>query len=104
MYTIGEFSRITSVTVKALRHYHSKGVLEPSYVSDDTSYRYYSEADVEKLRVVTALKLMDFNLADIKHLLTELSDETDLTAILTDRQSIIADKIQRLNLASSAID
>ena len=32
MFTIGEFSKISGLTVKALRFYHEEGVLIPSFV------------------------------------------------------------------------
>ena len=32
MFTIGEFSKITGLTIKALRLYHEKGILEPHVV------------------------------------------------------------------------
>lgn len=48
MYTIGEFSRITGLTVKALRLYHETGLLVPFTVDEDSKYRYYSRENIEK--------------------------------------------------------
>jgi len=43
MFSIGEFSKITGWTVKTLRFYHEQGVLAPSYIDEETGYRYYDE-------------------------------------------------------------
>jgi len=42
MFSIGEFSRITGLSIKALRLYHEKGILVPGRVDDATGYRYYN--------------------------------------------------------------
>ena len=39
MFSIGEFSKITGLTVKTLRFYHEQGVLKPSCIDDQTGYR-----------------------------------------------------------------
>jgi hypothetical protein len=38
--TVGDFSRITHLSVKTLRHYHQVGLLEPVAVNPDTGSRY----------------------------------------------------------------
>src|SRR3989441_12799848 len=69
VFTIGEFSRITGLTVKTLRFYHEEGLLEPTSVDDQTGYRYYDASLVELARTIAFLKSLDFSLAEIKELL-----------------------------------
>ena len=42
-FSIGEFSRITSFSIKSLRLYHEKEILIPSEVDEFTGYRYYNK-------------------------------------------------------------
>ena len=42
LLTIGEFSKMTYLSVKALRHYHDVGLLEPALVDPATGYRHYA--------------------------------------------------------------
>jgi DNA-binding transcriptional MerR regulator len=56
MFSIGEFSRITALTIKTLRFYHQEGVLVPSHVDPASGYRYYDENDLETARVITYLR------------------------------------------------
>ena len=37
---IGRFSRLTGLTVKALRHYSELGLLRPASIDPDTGYRF----------------------------------------------------------------
>jgi hypothetical protein len=39
--TIGEFSRMTHLSVKALRHYRDAGVLAPAAIDPHSGYRGY---------------------------------------------------------------
>ena len=40
--SIGDFSRITHLSVKTLRRYHEAGLLQPAEVDPHTGYRYYA--------------------------------------------------------------
>ena len=53
MFSIGEFSKITGLTIKTLRFYHEKGILVPAWIDEQTGYRHYGNQQFEKARVVT---------------------------------------------------
>jgi DNA-binding transcriptional MerR regulator len=75
MFSIGQFSRITGLTIKTIRLYHEKGVLKPAWIDEETGYRYFDQTDVERARVVRHLRDLDFPLAEIRELLA--ADEAD---------------------------
>jgi DNA-binding transcriptional MerR regulator/effector-binding domain-containing protein len=56
MLTIGDFSRMTHLSVKALRHYHDVGVLEPAAVDPFTGYRSYDTSQVGSAQVIRRLR------------------------------------------------
>lgn len=41
MFKIGDFSKMSKVTIKALRYYEKEGLIIPSYIDEFTGYRYY---------------------------------------------------------------
>ena len=92
-YSIGEFSRVTGLSVKTLRFYHEKGLLLPSSVDDATGYRFYDAGKVEKARVILRLREMEFSLEDIAAVLGQCDDEADilggrgLRTVLSDPQA-----------------
>ena len=52
LLTIGEFSRMTHLSVKALRHYDDVGLLSPAQVDSSSSYRRYATGQVPIARVI----------------------------------------------------
>jgi len=81
-FTIGEFSRITGLSIKALRLYHEKGILIPGHIDPGTNYRYYDDANVDKAKIIVYLRDMEFALADIKDILSNYNDEANLVDAL----------------------
>src|SRR6266511_4168157 len=69
MFRIGDFSKLTRVSVKALRFYDEVGLLKPTYVDRDTGYRYYSATLLPRLNRILAFKELGLSLAEIIHLL-----------------------------------
>ena len=65
MYTIGEFSRATALTIKTLRFYHEQGLLDPTHVDSETGYRYYDVSKIETARIITYLRSLDLTLEEI---------------------------------------
>jgi DNA-binding transcriptional MerR regulator len=68
--TVGDFSRITHLSVKTLRHYHQVGLLEPAQVNPDTGYRYYSDQQIPAAQVIRRLRDLEMPVADVKAVLT----------------------------------
>ena len=67
--TIGEFSRITHLSVKTLRHYHRVGLLEPSSVNEATGYRYYGAAQVQAAHTIRRLRALEMPIDDVRAVL-----------------------------------
>ena len=71
MLKIGDFSKLSQVSVKALRYYDEVGLLTPVQVDDFTGYRYYSASQLPRLNRILALKELGFSLEQIAHLLKD---------------------------------
>jgi len=65
---VGELARRTGLTVRTLHHYDEIGLLKPAGRSD-TGYRLYSQADVQRLHGIQALRHLGLPLGDIADLL-----------------------------------
>ena len=63
--SIGDFSRMTFVSVKALRHYHEVGLLAPAWVDPDSGYRRYSIEQVPVAQVIRRLRDLGMPLEEI---------------------------------------
>lgn len=69
LLTVGEFSRLTHLTVKALHHYHESGVLRPVQVDTTTGYRYYSPHQLADAQLVRRLRQVRMPLAEVRAVL-----------------------------------
>lgn len=103
-FSIGEFSNITSLTIKTLRLYHEKDILIPAQVDEFTGYRYYDNKNYETAKVIKILKDYDFSLAEIKSILDECDDESEIILQLQEKQQAIKEKINRYKEISDSIE
>lgn len=71
MFRIGDFSRLSFVTVKTLRYYDEIGLLKPVKVDQFTGYRYYSATQLPRLNYIIALKESGLTLDEIKTLVND---------------------------------
>jgi DNA-binding transcriptional MerR regulator len=67
--TIGEFSKRSRLSAKALRLYDELGLLLPAEVDAKSGYRLYGPAQIEPARLISALRQLGFPLTDIKEVL-----------------------------------
>src|SRR4029077_480471 len=86
--TIGDFSRVTFLSVKTLRYYHRAGLLEPADVDPVTGYRRYTSAQIPTAQVIRRFRELDMPLDDIGRVL-RASDQTT-------RSQLIAAHLARL--------
>lgn len=71
MFKIGDFSKLSLVSIKALRYYDELGLLRPMKVDEFTGYRYYSASQLTRLNRILALKDMGLSLDQIRKLLDQ---------------------------------
>jgi len=68
--SIGDFAVMTSLSRKALRHYHDVGILEPTHIDPSTGYRFYDTSQVDHAHIIRRFRSLDMSIPDIKALLS----------------------------------
>jgi DNA-binding transcriptional MerR regulator len=93
--TIGDFSRVTFLSVKSLRYYHQVGLLEPADVDPVSGYRRYTSAQIPIAQVIRRFRDLDMPLDAIARVLRAPDQAT--------RSQLIAAHLARLepNLAET---
>ena len=66
---IGHFSKMTRLSVKALRHYDDLGLLVPAVVDPSSGYRYYTYGQANRAEAIRVLRSLDMPLEDVREAL-----------------------------------
>lgn len=106
MLKIGEFSKLSRVSVRMLHHYDEVGLLAPSEVDPMTGYRYYSERQLIAAGRIAALRALGFGLSETRELLRIYDDHAALDAHLAAQrarlEALAAGTAQKLRLLDTA--
>ncbi|MEM9003685.1 MAG: MerR family transcriptional regulator [Cyanobacteria bacterium P01_F01_bin.86] len=107
MLKIGDFSRLSRVSVRALRLYDQMGLLKPAQVDSFTGYRYYSAEQLSRLNQIVAFKDLGFSLEQITQLLNDQIPPAQIRGMLRLRQAevqqLIEDEERRLQLIEARL-
>jgi DNA-binding transcriptional MerR regulator len=99
-FTVGDLSRLTGVTVRALHHYDEIGLVRPSQRSA-AGYRLYGEHDVLRLQQVLVLRELGVPLDEIA---AAIDEATDRAALLRKHREALLEKRGRIDAMVAAVD
>lgn len=68
-YNIGEVSKISGLSIKALRYYDKTGILVPSGRDEINNYRYYLEEQILQALTIQEMRLRGFSIDEMKKIL-----------------------------------
>lgn len=71
MLKIGEFSKLSHLTIKALRFYEKEGLLIPATIDKWTGYRLYETYQLEDAAKIKSYRQLDLSIDEIKTILAE---------------------------------
>jgi len=100
MTRIGDFSRLSRVSIKTLRYYDEMGLFEPVEVDRFTGYRFYSVSQLPRLNRILALRDLGLSLEQVAQVLDEGVSPEQLRGMLrlkrAELQQHIAEEQERL--------
>ena len=98
MLKIGDFSKLSKISIYMLRHYDKLGLLVPAHIDEDSGYRYYEEKQLTIANRIQALKAMGLGLNEIKDVIYQYRDNQSLADFLkieTAKKRKLAEELQR---------
>lgn len=108
MLKIGDFSKLSPISIRMLRHYDEIGLLRPVKIDPESGYRYYSENQLPVAGRITALKDMGFGLSSIGEMLDSYTQQDILERrLLLKRSELLEQSRQtayRLRLLDTALE
>ena len=94
MIKIGNFARISQVSVKTLRYYDEIGLLRPAHIDPFTGYRFYTIEQLPRLNRILALKELGFSLEQITQVMDKGLSAAELRGILRLKQAELQLRLQ----------
>jgi DNA-binding transcriptional MerR regulator len=86
--SIGDFSVMTRLSKKALRHYHSLGLLEPAHIDAHSGYRFYDTDQVDRAHIIRRFRYLGMSIPDLQAVLS--------TGDVDERNEIITAHLKRM--------
>ena len=109
MFKIGEFSKLTQVSIRMLRYYDETELLKPAKIDRFTNYRLYDAAQITELNKIVFLRDLGFNVSEIAAALDGWDDHCIAARLDVKRGEIERaiqaeqDKLRRIELAQRDI-
>lgn len=108
MLRIGDFSKLSRISIRMLHHYDEISLLSPEYVDDMTNYRYYGEGQLAEANRISVLKEMGFQLAVIKDIMQSKDSEKKLAALIEEKKLEVMGQLReaehRIQLLDTAME
>lgn len=108
MLKIGDFSKLSKISIRMLRYYDELGILVPETTNKESGYRYYSPEQLSLAFRIQALKDMQFSLETIRDILKTYDDIDNLKRYLLlryDEMKIeVMEKQSKLKLLENVIN
>ena len=92
-YTTGELAKLCGVSVRTVQYYDTRGILNPTELSDG-GRRLYSEADLNKMKIICFLRELDVPLESVSKLLREKNSDEVISLILAEQEKQLSAEIE----------
>jgi len=104
MLKIGEFSRLSQVTVKTLHHYDELGLIKPVHIDPVTNYRFYEVNQLPRIHRIMALKEMGLSLEQIGLMLEKELPTEEIRGMLHFKQAEIHQEMREAQRQLSMVE
>lgn len=104
MFKIGDFSRLSQVSIKTLRYYDHIGLLTPAYIDPFTAYRYYTADQLARLNRILALKDLGLSLDEVSAVLALEPSPGQLGTLLRQKRAEIARQLAEEQARLARVD
>ncbi len=99
MLKIGEFSRLSHLTVKALRFYEKEGLLIPASTDEWNGYRYYETSQLETAARIRSYRQLELSIEEIKAIFAG----AEVKLLLQEKLKLLQEEKQRIDSRLSII-
>jgi effector-binding domain-containing protein len=95
MFRIGEFSKVSGLSIDTLYHYEKMKLLIPANIDKYSGYRYYEAKQLVNVNKILALKDSGFSLEEIAEVLNKNIPTSALIEILESKSDMIEEELKK---------
>lgn len=103
MLKIGDFSKLSQISIRMLRYYDELDILKPSYLDQTTGYRFYTVEQLEIAGLLQKLRILGFSSKAMKKILEDRSIG-NIKYYFEERKQQLSKELQNLQNASKEIE
>ncbi len=100
--TIGDFSRMSHLSIKTLRHYHQVGLLVPVYVDPGTGYRHYGSDQLATAQVIRRFRDLSMPIDEVRAIL-QADDVATRNELIAAHLGRLEDRLEQTRSAVSSL-
>ena len=104
MLKISEFSKLSHLTIKALKYYEKEGLLKPASIDEWNNYRFYETSQLEVAARIKSYRQLDLSIEEIK----AIFNGSDVQEILQEKSKSLTKEKQliesRLSIIKSILE
>lgn len=107
MFKIGEFSKLTQVSIRMLRYYDENDLLKPAQTDPFTGYRLYSVEQIPRLQKIIFLRDIGYTVSEIRVALNHWSGDFMAEQLKNKQikvQRSLEQEQEKLNRIETALD
>jgi DNA-binding transcriptional MerR regulator len=104
MLKIGDFSKLSRISIRMLRHYDEIGLLVPENIDPFSGYRYYDESQLLLAERIHGLKNMGFGLSVIGEILSKYENTEEMEQFLILKLKELQDEQEKLEQRIALLD
>lgn len=93
-YRIGEFARLSGVSIKTLRFYDEVGILRPARVDSRTRYRFYTAEQLQDIALARTLRASGMPVEAVKRAMRARKRTSEQRALLQSLQTTLRDSLE----------
>lgn len=94
MLKIGDFSKLTHVSIRMLRHYDELDLLKPTHIDRESGYRFYTAEQLPRLNRILALQDLGFSLRQIGELMKNDLSPEQMRGMLLQKRAELEDQMR----------
>ena len=89
MFKIGDFSKLTLVSIRMIRYYDEIDLFKPIHIDSFTNYRYYSAKQISTLNKIVGLKNLGLKADEIRVIIHEKDNQKQLELLNSKKTDLI---------------